>query len=278
MYMIILETASILLTVASLCAIGLIVGRRFSILSTIDVERLPMEREAQVKHRIMKERLKRRLEEARISLAPFFQPIGWFLYLIQKSCASLYVRIAQHRERIHSEFRREEVETQHHMPTEDIVADAQAKMSSEQYEDAETRFIEVLSVDKKNMDAYCGLAELYQRTKQWKEAEEVLVCIVKLRKEKSRTEGNGTLSLAQSLVDLAEVYIEQDRLDDALSSIKEAIGLQDRNPKFLDALVSLYILRGERLKAERALSKLKEHNPENNKISDFILQIEALAY
>ncbi len=68
----------------------------------------------------------------------------------------------------------------------------------------------------------------------------------------------------------------ENEYDQAVEYFEKALALEPKNPKYLDALLNISIIRKDKVRAGQILNVLKEVNPENNKISEWREQIERL--
>jgi len=57
--------------------------------------------------------------------------------------------------------------------------------------------------------------------------------------------------------------------DEAIDNLHEALELEANNPRYLDLILELSIMKKDCVLAENILHRLEESNPENQKISEF---------
>ncbi len=167
------------------------------------------------------------------------------------------------------------------------------------FKEAEGKYIEAISLDKKYTDAYEGLAEAYVEMKDFEHAEEIYQYLLKLHTSTDEDDGNSgnqdtrqdgspengrdtstSVSLnkdvAEYHVELGSVYIEMEQTEKALDCFLEAVKLEPNNPRNLDHLISAAIKIGRRELARKYVDKLAEANPENEKLKEFNKAIEEL--
>lgn len=130
---------------------------------------------------------------------------------------------------------------------------------------AEKKYIEAISLSPKCAEAYEGLGNLYLEVKQLAQAREALAFALRL----SPSDASVHMSLAD--VDLAEGKVQA-----ALAHLRESVEKRPNNPKYLDRYVETALAAKERKDAERGIGRLKEANPENQKIPEFEQRLEAL--
>lgn len=281
-----LVTLSILISLCCLGGIFFIVGRRLSVLSSIDVESIPAEREARVKNKIIEDRIQRKLGEfqrtAAFALVPLQGLLAHGVEYMRKAYHWL-LELREHHEKGKiiggaSISVKEEVD-----PTSAALEEANRCIREEEYEKAEKLYIEIISKEKKSVEAYQGLADLYLKQKEWEQAQEVLMHVCKLQKALLKSgigneEGNVAMLYAQTLFKLSEVYQTLEEHEKAYDTLKKALEFQKNNPKYLSALVELSILLKQRIRAEKVLEQLRKANPNNQKLNEFEERIAQLPY
>ena len=75
---------------------------------------------------------------------------------------------------------------------------------------------------------------------------------------------------------LAEVYRELEEEEKALQTAQRALLLAPNNPKILDFLINISIIMSDKELAADYLGRLKEINPENQKITEFMERLDNL--
>ncbi len=280
---------SILLLLGCLVIIGIIVGRKMTILTSIDTSILPEERARTVKNKIIADRIERKLHTARkmasvvtLPLSTFRKNLGHKMGAIQKGVLEL--REKQRRAAVigGANATNSEPERKQEVASS-LLEQAQELVNADRFVDAEKRYIDIISLDSNNLEAYEGLAELYMTQKEWAEASEVLEYLCKKEREgiqitPAEELGQLPARFAKHLYELSEVHQMLDNHERALEEILEAVSLDKNNPKLLDALVEMYIFQKQRLRAERALEQLRRANPDNNKLDDLSERIAELSY
>jgi tetratricopeptide (TPR) repeat protein len=86
----------------------------------------------------------------------------------------------------------------------------------------------------------------------------------------------GELTLSEIYFSLSRVEKEGDNLDAALENIREALDLEPNNPRFLDLILDLSIIKKDKELATESWEKLTAVNPENNKLGEWREKIAAL--
>lgn len=124
---------------------------------------------------------------------------------------------------------------------------------------AEQCFLEVINLDKRNLEAYVGLSQIYFAKKKIDEAKEVVEFLMKLN----------PASADKYIFSLAEAYLQSGDAEKARKYGEKALNKEDENPRYLDFLTELAILDGSKKEAQEYLAQLKEVNPDNAKIKEF---------
>ncbi len=164
---------------------------------------------------------------------------------------------------------------------------------------AEKKYIEIIRLDPKHIEAYRGLAHVYEKLGQNKEAEEtykflhylvpnddlVLVSLAELsEKNDKNTEAiqyyeKALLlndSVASRFAKLAALLENEKQYAPALEAMQQAVELESQNPKYLDNLTELAIMVGNKELAEEGYGKLRLVNPDNQKLPLLKEKIQSL--
>jgi tetratricopeptide (TPR) repeat protein len=183
---------------------------------------------------------------------------------------------------------------------EDMITEVKQYINNEEYQKAEDVLLDALSIDQHNIEAYKILAEVYRYRKEYDQAKETLEYLLKLTHDDDAAVYSSLADLAHQrgnlkqaeddyqksisisddnylhFLSLAEVYLDLDEQTKALETAQRAQVLAPNNPKVLDFLINISIIMQDKELALQYINKLKEVNPENNKISEFIEQVDSL--
>jgi tetratricopeptide (TPR) repeat protein len=280
MFFIVLIT---IILVVSLALLLFIVFRHLPELKVLDIESIPKERQVEAKIKILEAKFLRRHQVNQDKLSKAVGPV--------KEKVSNWLKKAQENVKVmEKKYQREtEVEETRTKSINELFAEAKALISSQNYPLAEKNLIEIIARDKKDIRAYEMLAELYRLSKSYDQAEEVIKYLIKLRSLKFRKNKNAEIKkekiedteaelletidldneLGRYYDDLAKVYELADKKDKALDCYLRANAIEPNNPKFLDKVVELAIIVGDKGLASKTYRRLKEINPENGKLADF---------
>lgn len=252
-----------------------IVVKKFSALASLDVASIPAEREAKIKQRIMGNRLKKNYFKYYSKLQRIIRPIGTALGDFLKM---IYRQLVDFKENYN---KGETIVMDQESHIRKLLAEATESLKNGDVDEAEKRYIEIISLDSKNIDAFRALGQLYLNQKKFPEAEQTLAHVLKLL-EKQINQPKGTLSdevnlqLAETYFNLAELGVGKNNLDEAGQHIIEALEVIPNNPRYLDMKLEISIINKDKKTALEALEKLAAVNPENQKLEDFRKKISEI--
>lgn len=276
---------SIAITILCLAAIIVIIGKRWNALGAIDLESLPAERDARTKKKIVSERMRRQYYQMKAKISTKTEPLT---SLAAERTERLRAAISNFFDTLYKKKESacgEDIEPSERGQAriERDIASADKFFDEERYEEAEKQYIEIIAKDAKNLEAYEGLAQLYVRKKEWTSSQEVLEFLCTQLRECAKRESddpakrsNCEMRLAESLKELSEVYVFLEKHAEAERCIQEALELQPQNPKFLDAAIEMYMIGGKKREARAALSRLRDANPDNQKLAEFEERIDKI--
>lgn len=264
-----LTTLIVLAFLGSLIGIAVIARRHLSQAASMDVSRLKDEVMADRKTMIIQERLERKAKTAAQRLTPAVQAA-------RKGFHSLYGKL-----RILEEDYRKKLLRRtgaHQQASHELMREAENLHEGEKYSEAEKKYIELISINPKNLEAFRGLAELYvQQRKNDQAVETYQYCVQIGERELAEGKTNGiTIPLASDYADLGIAQKELGNNEDAVSAFERAVQLESANPRYLDLLLQTSILIGDKVRAWGAFDKLKGSNPENQRLVQYQHDIDEL--
>jgi len=278
---------AILTVIACLAAAAWVVVRKFPQLTLIDTEALPLERDAKKKKAIIQDRASR-------MTAAFGRRIAaaltrWFERR-QEGFRRSYRKVLA----LERQYRKEKPV----LPAEvdakiaAYAADAERLIKTGEYGDAEKKYIEILSMDRKNANAYWGLGALYLESKRHEQARETYAYLVRILRKGSRCTHaeNGAVSAlrpcaadAAAHADIAAAYLDlglatqaSGEAPQARAALERAVAFEPANPRHLDLLLDACILEGDKSRASQVYAQLRAANPENNKLDALAERIASL--
>lgn len=249
-----------------------IVIKKLPALAILDVNNMLGAKEAKFKNQIIQNRLERDLNRVSGLFARAWLKVNKRINgLINKLQSNLKQRKQNYR-----------INTPISMPKKekrikDLFLSVEDLMKKESWDRAEEKLIEIIGLDEKNLLAFFKLGALYESLKKWIEAKQTYHHALKLaRQHGDEKDIMGDLSQQQIHFALALLEKENDNIDEALEHIKEALDLEPNNPRYLDLILDLSIIKKEKGLALDCLSKLAAVNPENNKLVELKEKIDLL--
>ncbi len=280
---------------------AVIIIRKFPQLSNLDIENLPAEREARKKREIIARRIEAQGSRIKKAWAKRLQPM---LAILRKLQLRFRVYVGRIEKLLHHE---ERVRRKLAVPTDEnkeqkilnIIQEGEVELKNEHLEQAEEFFIAAIKLDPKSVAAYRGLADTYLAKGSLDEARETYLFLLQLSpgndsvmvKIADIAEQKGDLdkaisfyqqaavindSLSSRFYHLAELLLRVEQPEVAKEAILQAVELEPRNPKYLDLLIKIMILCGDKDLALQAYQELRLVNPNNQKLADFHERINAL--
>jgi len=267
-----LTIISVILVLLCLVVILTILFKKFPVLAILDVNNLPGDKEAKFKEKIIKQRVERDLSKIGGPIAKVF--------LFLNNRFSDFLNSAKSRlKKVKSSYK---INTkiswsQRLKMIRELISEAETHLKKENLGEAEESLVEVISLDDKNLKAFLKLADLYDHQKKWTEARQTYEYALKLaRKHKDDSSVMGDSNLSEIYWSLSLVLRELDDLNGAYENIQEALDLEPNNPRYLDLILDLSIIKKDKESALYYLEKLAEVNPENNKLADLSEKISEI--
>ncbi|MCX6781489.1 MAG: tetratricopeptide repeat protein [Candidatus Magasanikbacteria bacterium] len=282
---------------ASLAGIVFLVIRHFDALSAFDITSVPHVQEKTTKQTLVAKRVQRNMKKFATRLLTRFQPVAHGWQKLQGAFRESANKIADQYRQLEwkkkwSEWKlRSRDERRAHLLK--LLEEADEYRRAENFDPAEKNYVEIISLDPKNVNAYIGLGKLYFRQDKFKEAVEATRYVVEkldasaelawaflgraLEALDEFSEAvvafNRALALNGAMVkrwvDLGDCYKELGDLSQAANAYKKAAELEPLNPRVLDHLVEISIQSGDKRLASEAFAQLQIANPENQKLVEW---------
>jgi tetratricopeptide (TPR) repeat protein len=161
-----------------------------------------------------------------------------------------------------------------------LLGEARAFSRDLKWADAERRYLEILSLDERNVDAFRGLGQIYLKQKLYPQAKETFEFLQKIGKADDAVFAglaeialaDGNLALAERMrmkavdespkqshryAELAEFYVDQDDAEKAWPHAKRASDLEPGSAKYLELSLETAILLGDKKEAKERFQKLR---------------------
>jgi tetratricopeptide (TPR) repeat protein len=276
----ILNIALLIVLAISASVIAVIVFRKIPVLRTLDVATVPEAKTQQLRDRILLERIKRQSQKSGNFMKGTVSSLfGRILPAIKNLFKKIYDLEKKYKDQAFSKTDLSPAELNAKLKS--LFDEANALMKSERYAEAEKFFIEIVSIDPKNIEAYEALAKVYALQKSAKEELEIRQFILKLRlkagrtvtKENDKGEKVKTLdnaaSVAESYFNVGAVYQKLDKFDQSLINYQRALEIEPMSPKFLDQAIEICVILKNRQLGYDFLKQLEVSNPDNQKLREY---------
>jgi tetratricopeptide (TPR) repeat protein len=256
----------------SLLVVIFIIIRKFPAMAILNVDNIPGEKEARFKEQIIRQRLERDFSEFGLGMLRFRRRFGSFFSNLLKNH---HQRLIKARDDLRRQKKLSFTEKRERIAS--LFMQAKDAMSLDNYEDAEKKLIEIISLDAKRLSAFLELGESYRLRKNFKDAKETLAHALKLAQQLSRDpEMLEGIVMAEIRFSLAWVCFELGLMDEALEYTRQALDAEPNNPRYLDLILDLSIMRKDKKLALESWKKLAAANPENNKLPELRAKIDDL--
>lgn len=267
-----LTIISIILVLISLAVILAIILKKFPALAILDVSNMPGEKEAKFKNTIIKARVER-------DLAKWSGVFGRFFLFVNSNLAKA-LKVAQRNlkkmklsYKVSSKMPWPEKQKQ----IKELLTAVEDLIKKEEFNEAEEKLVEVISLDQKNLGAFFKLGGIYEELKKYPEARQTYEYALKLAKQfKDDLKMLGDLSLPEIYFSLAWLEKVAGNYDAAFDNVLEALEFEASSPRYLDLILDLSIIRKDKESALRYFEKLAAANPENQKLEELREEIENL--
>ena len=284
---------------ASVITCTVIVWRKLPQLASIRIEAIPKHQHQIRKQQILDQRLQQKLGSVEAAIANGFKA---FFGGVRTLSQRLFKRLSE----LEREYRRKIVVQQAiddpdalRAKVATALAEAQAAMGAEDWPRAEQLFVDVVSLDPKNIDAYLGMADVATARKDYVNAREALKFVLKLQQDSDAAytrlgridsqEGKFAEAEADYLKSVSlnamtagthyELGVTEENLGNiakAEQAYQEAVKLEPANPKYLDALLQFALINKRKEIAKETIVKLREANPENQKLEELAQAVKEL--
>jgi tetratricopeptide (TPR) repeat protein len=288
-------TAAFIFIGVCIAAMLSIVVRKFPQLTLINTSVLPKERETRKKKEIIHDRVGRLAAEGWKNFLARVRPVlkgtqTWFRRQYTK------VLVLDYKYQAAKPEKRE-------LPASDLRAivdrledEASDLVKAGKAPEAEKKYVEIIRIDPKNLTAYRGLGELYLEAKNYAQAKETFEFLVKMSVKECCVAHKGRASrrpeadepgtcpaspavqaeIAKNYFSLSNACRLAGDLTGARLALESALSHEPANPKHLDLLIETCILEGDKERALAVFGKLKEVNPENQKLGALYERVMSL--
>lgn len=262
---------SLFFLLLSIIIIFLIVSKKFTTLALLDLEHLPGRKEAKFKEQIITKRLDRDLEK----VSGIFG--SWRLFF-ENRLGSFLRQLHLRLERSKEQYQREKKMTLSERQTKISSWFSEAKEAAKKgdFEKAEELLISVINLDHRYLPAFVELSDVYFELRKYLEVKQTLFHILKVLSHKTVNDFVNYRAKKELYFALANANKQLGNIDEAIDNLHEALELESNNPRYLDLILELSIIKKDYALAESIFRRLIEVNPENKKLSELRLRIDKL--
>lgn len=294
----------IIVLCAALLVIAVTIVKHFDELASFDTSSVRRIQEKATKQTLVAKRITRNLQEASAKLRSRMSPLARFWFWTQQKFRDLANNVAdQYRllewKKQWEEWRgRSRHERRAHILK--LLETADEHRRANQMDEAEKSYVEIISLEPKNVSAYIGLGKVYFYEDKFKEAEETMRHVVENLDQRAelgwaflgralKEQGkwaDAALAFREALkidgemakrwIDLGECLQELGGLAEAIVAFKKAAEQEPNNPRVLDQLIEISIISGDKRLAREAFAQLRSVNPENQKLVDWGARIKEM--
>lgn len=251
---------------AAVVYIAMIYLRKLPQISSLDLEAMPEHRQAAKKSHLVSSRLTRKLAAGKQNLRAFFGPI---MQVLGRLFGGIYKRLVTLEESYRAAAKpmvnQETTVVASQASVQNLVQEAQVLYDDAKYAEAEKKYIGAIALDMRSVDAYRGLAQVYEAQNDLPHATATLHFLEQLDPKDETIYRK-----------LGELYQREEKYEEAMDAYEQALSLGPNNPKNLDAFIEIAILNKLKYKAQSTLDKLKSVNPDNQKLQKYQEQIDQL--
>jgi tetratricopeptide (TPR) repeat protein len=252
--------AGFILALAALLVAGWIIARHWKELILLDPRSIKEEREREQREVLIRRRfdrmrtdrfsavvrLGRRLSSgAKEAYANAYQRLKAFEAVYQNMATPFAAVAPSTRERIKG-----------------LLSEARSLARDLKWADAERRYLEMLSIEPRNAEAYQGLGQIYLRQRLFPQAKETFEFVLKIKKADDATySGLAEIAESEGQLPLAETYL---------------LKASDLNPKSAHRQAELaewYVAHGQALKAKGFARRAAELEPASAKYAELSLEV-----
>ncbi|MFA6511505.1 MAG: hypothetical protein WCV86_00020 [Patescibacteria group bacterium] len=264
----------LILAALALMGIAAMIVRKFPVIARLNPDTLKERQESRLKTLLIEERLRRKTENALKHIREFVAPAATrFGGTITRGYQRLVELEKEYRKK---NLLRPEKNMSALKHANELLDEVRVFMEEEEFSEAEKKCIEVIALDAKKEDAYELLGEVYMELKEFKQAKETFEYLVQLKKKSVDAELEEEAELSNAYLDLCLALKEVGDLSSAQEACTLAVQYDEKNPRNLSALLDVAMIIKDRLIANRTLDKLKEVNPENQKLEELEEKVKAL--
>ncbi|MBU2613707.1 tetratricopeptide repeat protein [Patescibacteria group bacterium] len=282
----------------SVIVLTVVLGRHWKEIRLLDPTSIKEERMRQVREKIIVQRFERVRAH---TLAPLSTVVKRGALLGKTAFHAAYIKLIQ----LDRFYRQAKSPLAHMAPSvqdriRGLIEEARSLARDLKWADAERRYLEVLSIDTRNIDAYKGLGMLYLKQKLYPQAKETFEFLMKIQKADDAcfsgmaeiAEAEGDAATAEVMrtkaledqprsptrhAELASFFLERGEPGKAWPLAKRAADLEPKSAKYLVTAIEAAIAMGNQTEARRRFDKLRLLSTDQPRLQSLKERIDALA-
>ena len=291
-----LNALFIIIIIAAISVIGFLVIRKFPQMANLDIHNLPEEKIYRKKREIINKRIEKSSNLLKEKFSKILVPVGKIWGKLQLQFR-IYVgkieRLLHHEQSLKTKLKRKVASNEENeQRIGQLISDGEQQLKDGNYDKAEEAFIAAIKIDPKSAVAYRGLGDTYLAKNSTEEARQTYKFLIKMEPDDDSVlvklaeiaESQGDLeeaieyyqqavlvndSFSPRFYHLAELLLKAGQPQVAKESILQAVELEPQNPKYLDLLIEIAIICGNKDLALKGYGELRLVNPENQKLHSF---------
>jgi tetratricopeptide (TPR) repeat protein len=258
----------LIIILASLAVIIFIIIRKFPALAILDVENMPEEKAAKIKEKIIGERLRRDWRHFEYRWRELLAVKETFGNAWKKWWKKLEARRQHYRQEKKLQSASPAVRIEHLLrQAKDFFKNADDKALAE----AEKKLIEVIRLDAKNLTAFMELGKVYYQGRKFSEAKQTFLYALKLLELQDDKNKEAEVNFM-----LSDINKNLGNIDEARENVLESLKIEPNNPRYLDMLLELCIMKKDKDFARNIYTHLATVNPDNQKLAQWQEEIDKL--
>jgi len=287
---------SALALVSALVAVFLIL-RHWSEIRLLDPDSIKEEKARQKRDSLVAQRFTR-LQADKLAPAKYLYQQG--VFQTKKAFHQAYLRLVR-LDRLYQQakrpFAKVALNEQERMKT--LLDEARSLARDLKWAEAEKRYLEVLLLDNRNVDAYKGIGQIYLKQKMYPQAKETFEYLDKVRQADDASyaaladiaEAEGEIGKAEEMrsravelrprlacrhAELAKHYADRQEYAKAWPSAKRASDLEPKSAKYCELALECALVLGDWNEAKRRYDKLRLLSEDYQRLQQFRERIDKI--
>ena len=247
-----------------------IISKKFPALAILDLEHLPGRKEAKFKEQMLRQRFDRDLAK----WGQFFNRWRRILIRFHSFLKEADEMLAKTRANFRLE-RKLDLKTRQ----EKVAAwfsEAKELIKKDELDAAEEKLIAIIGINPRFLPAFIELGDVYFKARKYVEAKQSFEHALKTLARRQTPEQADYWPKKELYFSLAQANRNLDNLAAAIDNLHEALELEPNNPRYLDLILDLSIIKKDYALAQSLLNRFSIANPENQKLAELRERVEQI--